>query len=55
VKNIADPAIFNQSSWKSIYYDHAARVGQAKHLKSRYLLHLTSTGKSSETAGFAKL
>jgi hypothetical protein len=42
VKKISDPAIFNQSSGKSVSYAHAARVGQAKHLKSRSLRHLTS-------------
>jgi hypothetical protein len=31
VKNIADPAIFNQSSGKSVSYSHADCVGQAKH------------------------
>jgi hypothetical protein len=44
VKKIADPAIFNQSSGKSVQYSHADFVGQAKHLKSRSLLHLTSKG-----------
>jgi hypothetical protein len=44
VKKIADPAIFNQSSRKSVSYAHTAHVGQAKHLKSRSLLHLTSKG-----------
>jgi hypothetical protein len=42
VKKIADPAIFNQSSGKGVSYSHAALVDQAKHLKSRSLLHLTS-------------
>jgi hypothetical protein len=55
VKNIADPAIFNQSSGKSISYSQAECVGQAKHLKSRSLLQLTSKGQSSKTAGFSKL
>jgi hypothetical protein len=44
VKKIADPAIFNQSSGKSVSYSHVDCVGQAKHLKSRSLLHLTSKG-----------
>jgi hypothetical protein len=44
VKKIADPTIFNQSSGKSVSYSHTARVGQAKHLKSRSLLRLTSKG-----------
>jgi hypothetical protein len=34
VKKIADPAIFNQSSGKSISYSHADCVGQTKHLKN---------------------
>jgi hypothetical protein len=55
VKKIADPAIFNQSSGKSVSYDHSDCVGQAKHLKSRSMLHLTSKGYSSKTTGFAKL
>jgi hypothetical protein len=42
VKKIVDPAIVNQSSGKSISYSHADCVGQAKHLKSRSLIHLTS-------------
>jgi hypothetical protein len=42
VKKITDPAIFNQSSGKSVSYSHADWVGQAKHIKSRSLLHLTS-------------
>jgi hypothetical protein len=44
VKKIAGPAIFNQSSGKSVSYSHADCVGQAKHIKSRSLLHLTSKG-----------
>jgi hypothetical protein len=44
VKKIADPAIFNQSSEKSVSYSHADCVGQAEHLKSISLLHLTSKG-----------
>jgi hypothetical protein len=44
VKKIADPAIFNQSSGKSVSYSHTNCVGQAKHLKIRSLLHLTSKG-----------
>jgi hypothetical protein len=44
VKKIADPAIFNQSSGKSVSYSNVDFVGQAKHLKSRSLLHLTSKG-----------
>jgi hypothetical protein len=44
VKKFADPAIFNQSSGKSVSYPHAASVDQAKYLKSRSLLHLTSKG-----------
>jgi hypothetical protein len=44
MKKIADPAIFNQSTGKSVSYAHAARVGQAKHIKRRFLLHLTSKG-----------
>jgi hypothetical protein len=44
VKKIADPAIFNQSSGKSVSYSHVDCVGQAKRLKSRSLLHLTSKG-----------
>jgi hypothetical protein len=44
VKKIADPAIFNQSSGKSVSYSHANCVGQVKHLKNRSLLHLTSKG-----------
>jgi hypothetical protein len=55
VKKIADPAIFNQSSGKSVSFSHVDCVGQAKHLKSRSLHHLTSKVKSSKTAGFAKL
>jgi hypothetical protein len=42
VKKIADPAIFNQSSGKSVSYSHTDCVGQAKHTKIRSLLHLTS-------------
>jgi hypothetical protein len=42
VKKITDPAILNQSSGKSVSYSHADCVGQAKHLKSRSLIHLTS-------------
>jgi hypothetical protein len=42
VKNIAYPAIFNQSSGKSVFYSHAGCLDEAKHLKSRSLLHLTS-------------
>jgi hypothetical protein len=52
VKKIADPAIFNQSSGKSVSYAHVARLGQTKHLKSRSLLHLTHEGYSSKTVGF---
>jgi hypothetical protein len=33
VNKIADPTIFNQSSGKSVFYSHAARVGQEKHVK----------------------
>jgi hypothetical protein len=44
VKKIADPAIFNQSSGKSVSYSQANCVGQTKHLKIRFLLHLTSKG-----------
>jgi hypothetical protein len=44
VKKIADPAIFNQSSGKSVSYSHADCVGQAKNSKSRCLLRLTSKG-----------
>jgi hypothetical protein len=44
VKKIADPAFLNQSSGKSVSYSHADCVGQAKHLKRRSLLHLTSKG-----------
>jgi hypothetical protein len=44
VKKIADPAIFNQSSGKSVSCSHVDCVGQAKHLKSISLLHLTSKG-----------
>jgi hypothetical protein len=44
VKKVADPEIFNQSTGKSVFYAHAARVGQEKHSKSRSLLHLTSKG-----------
>jgi hypothetical protein len=44
VKKIADPAIFNQSSGKSVSYSHTDCVSQAKHLKGRSLLHLTSQG-----------
>jgi hypothetical protein len=44
VKKIADPAIFNQSSGKIVSYSHVDCVGQAKNLKSRSLLHLTSKG-----------
>jgi hypothetical protein len=42
VKKIADPAIFNHSSGKSVSYSHADCVCQPKHAKSRSLLHLTS-------------
>jgi hypothetical protein len=34
VKKIADPAIFNQSSGKSVPYSHVDCGGQAKHLKA---------------------
>jgi hypothetical protein len=44
LKKIADHAIFNQSSGKSVSYSHAGCVGQAKHLKGISLLHLTSKG-----------
>jgi hypothetical protein len=44
VQKIAESAIFNQSSGKSVSYSHADYVGQEKHLKSRSLLHLTSKG-----------
>jgi hypothetical protein len=44
VKKVADPAIFNQSTGKSVSYAHAARVGQDKDSKSKSLLHLTSKG-----------
>jgi hypothetical protein len=42
VKRIADPAIFNQSSGKSVSFSHVDFVGQEKHLKRRSLLHFTS-------------
>jgi hypothetical protein len=44
VKKIADPAIFNQSSGKSVSYSHTDCLGQAKQAKSRSLLDLTSKG-----------
>jgi hypothetical protein len=47
MKKVADPAIFNQSTGKSVSYAHAAGVGQEKHSKSKSLLHLTSKGYSS--------
>jgi hypothetical protein len=34
MKKIAGPAIFNQSSGKSVSYSHADCVGQAKHAKA---------------------
>jgi hypothetical protein len=42
VKEIADTAIFNHSSGKSVSYSHADCAGQEKHLNSISLLHLTS-------------
>jgi hypothetical protein len=44
VKKVADPEIFNQSTWKNVSYAHAARLGQEKQSKSRSLLNLTSKG-----------
>jgi hypothetical protein len=44
VKKIADPAIFNQSSWKSVSIFPRGSRGPGKTLKSRSLLHLTSKG-----------
>jgi hypothetical protein len=44
VKKIADPAIFNQSSGKSVSFSHVDCVGQTKHSKIRSLRHLTSKG-----------
>jgi hypothetical protein len=55
VKKIADPAIFNQSSGKSVSIFPRGSSGPGKTLKIRSLLHLTSKGYSSKTAGFAKL
>jgi hypothetical protein len=39
MKKVADPAILDQSTGKSVSYAHAARVGQEKHRKSKSLLH----------------
>jgi hypothetical protein len=55
VKKIADPAIFNQSSGKSVSIFPRGSRGPGKTLKIRSLLHLTSKGQSSKTAEFAKL
>jgi hypothetical protein len=44
VKKIADPAIFNQSSGKSVSIFPRGSCGPGKTLKSRSLLHLTSKG-----------
>jgi hypothetical protein len=55
VEKIADPAIFNQSPGKSVSIFPLGSCGPGKTLKSRSLLHLTSKGLSSKTAGFAKL
>jgi hypothetical protein len=44
VKKIADPAIFNQSSGKSVSIFPRGSRGTGKTLKSRSLLHLTSKG-----------
>jgi hypothetical protein len=44
VKKIADPAIFNQSSGKSVSIIPRGSRGPGKTLKSRSLLHLTSKG-----------
>jgi hypothetical protein len=42
VKKIADLMIFSQSTWKSVSYAHAERMGMENRAKSRSLLHLTS-------------
>jgi hypothetical protein len=44
VKKIADPAIFNQSSGKSVSIFPSGSRWPGKTLKSRSLLHLTSIG-----------
>jgi hypothetical protein len=44
VKKIADPAIFNQSSGKSVSIFPRGPRGPGKTLKIRSLLHLTSKG-----------
>jgi hypothetical protein len=44
VKKIADPAIFNQSSGKSVSIFPCGSRGPGKTLNSRSLLHLTSKG-----------
>jgi hypothetical protein len=44
VEKVADPAIFNQSTGKSVSYAHTARVGKEEHSKNKSLLHLTSKG-----------
>jgi hypothetical protein len=44
VKKGADPAIFNDSTGKSVSYAHAARMAQEKHSKSKSHLHITSKG-----------
>jgi hypothetical protein len=55
VKRIANPAIFYQSSGKSVSISPRGSHGPGKTLKNRSLLHLTSKGQSRKTAGFAKL
>jgi hypothetical protein len=44
LKKIVDPAIFNQSSGKSVSIFPRGSSGPGKTLKSRSLLHLTSKG-----------
>jgi hypothetical protein len=44
VEKVADPAIFNQSTGKSVFPARAVCARQGKHTKSKSLLHLSSTG-----------